>query len=66
MDNDGDIDIVFVDNIVIYLLVNNSGIFECKEIFNFIEGWIIFRLVFLDYDNDGDLDVVYYNSVFFI
>ncbi|NRB52929.1 MAG: VCBS repeat-containing protein [Saprospiraceae bacterium] len=64
-DNDGDIDIVFVDNTAIYLLVNNGGLFERKEIFNSIEGWTTSRPAFLDYDNDGDLDVVHYNSVFF-
>lgn len=64
-DNDGDIDIVFVDNTAIYLLVNNSGTFERKEIFNSVEGWTTSRPAFLDYDNDGDLDVVHYNSVFF-
>lgn len=64
-DNDGDIDIVFVDNTAIYLLVNNGGLFERKEIFNSVEGWTTSRPAFLDYDNDGDLDVVHYNSVFF-
>lgn len=64
-DNDGDIDIVFVDNTAIYLLVNNNGTFERKEIFNSVEGWTTSRPAFLDYDNDGDLDVVHYNSVFF-
>jgi|GEM_PF-5587030 len=64
-DNDGDIDIVFVDNTAIYLLVNNNGTFERKEIFNSVEGWTTSRPAFLDYDNDGDLDVVHFNSVFF-
>lgn len=64
-DNDGDIDIVFVDNRAIYLLVNNNGTLERKLIFDSIEGWSTSRPAFLDYDNDGDLDVVHHNSVFF-
>lgn len=64
-DNDGDIDILFVDKSAMYILVNEGTGFSRKEVFNSVEGWTTSRPSWIDYDNDGDLDIVHYNSVFF-
>ncbi|MEZ5039866.1 MAG: FG-GAP-like repeat-containing protein [Saprospiraceae bacterium] len=64
-DNDGDIDILFVDNVAMYVLVNENGSFGRKDIYSSVEGWTSSRPEWIDYDNDGDLDIVHFQRVFF-